>query len=94
MRESHEPRLLPWSGGEGKACYLITDDDGGPVSRLADTTEAVQLGMGGELLAHARELLPDAPRGELRHLAECLTDALADALRVAESRGRRLQRLD
>ncbi|MEZ3177236.1 hypothetical protein KYY02_00475 [Streptomyces pimonensis] len=89
-----EPRLPPWSGSEGKACYLITADDGGPVSRLADTTEAVQLGMGSELLAHARELLPDAPRGELRHLAECLTDALADALRVAGSRGRRLQRLD
>lgn len=89
-----EPRLLPWAGSEGKACYLITDDRGGPVSRLADTTEAVQLGMGQELLAHARSLLPDAPRGELRHLAECLTQALADALRVAESRGRRLQRLN
>ena len=89
-----EPRLLPWAGSEGKACYLITDDRGGPVSRLADTTEAVQLGMGRELLTHARSLLPDAPHGELRHLAECLTQALADVLRVAESRGRRLQRLN
>ncbi len=61
------------------------------MSRLADTTESVQLGMGAELLAHARGLLPDAPPGELRYLAECLTDALADALRVAESRGRRLE---
>ncbi|MEU7471870.1 hypothetical protein AB0A94_25670 [Streptomyces sp. NPDC044984] len=94
MREPREPRLLPWAGDEDKACYLIGDDHGGPVSRLADTTEAVQLGMGRELLAHARELLPDTPRGELRHLAECLTDALADALRVAESRGRRLGRLN
>ncbi|MEU2597405.1 hypothetical protein ABZ669_09145 [Streptomyces hirsutus] len=41
------------------------------------------------LLAHARGLLPDDPQGELRYLAECLTEALADALRVAESRGRR-----
>lgn len=90
MTESGEPRLLPWGGTGGKACYLITDEHDGPVSRLADATEAVQLGMGRELIAHARELLPGAPRGELRHLAECLTHALADALRVAESRGRRL----
>ena len=94
MSELHEPRLLPWAGSGGKPCYLITDDHGGPVSRLADATETVRLGMGRELLAHARELLPDAPRGELRYLAECLTDALADALRVAESRGRRLRRLN
>ncbi|GGX19182.1 hypothetical protein GCM10010297_45830 [Streptomyces malachitofuscus] len=94
MSEPREPRLLPWSGTGGKACYLISDEHGGPVSRLADATEAVQLGMGRELLAHARELLPGTPRGELRHLAECLTHALADALRVAESRGGRLRRLN
>jgi hypothetical protein len=85
-------RLLPWTGAEEKPCYLITDEHGGPVSRLADTTESVQLGMGTELLAHARDMLPDTPRGELRFLAECLTEALGDALRVAESRGRRLTR--
>ncbi|MFD3625668.1 hypothetical protein [Streptomyces sp. NPDC058698] len=94
MSEPREARLLPWAGSEGKACYLISGDHGGPVSRLADATETVQLGMGRELLAHARELLPDAPRGELRHLAECLTHALTDALRVAESRGRRLEQLN
>ncbi|MFJ8190987.1 hypothetical protein ACIQ8D_14625 [Streptomyces sp. NPDC096094] len=94
MTQSPEPRLLPWSGPEGKPCYLITDDDGGPVSRLADTTESTQLGMGLELLAHARSLLPDAPNGELRYLAERLTECLADVLRVAESRGRRLQAFD
>ncbi|MFF0107733.1 hypothetical protein [Streptomyces hirsutus] len=88
-----EPRLLPWSGTGGKPCYLITGGRGGPVSRSADTTESVQLGMGTELLAHARGLLPDAPPGELRYLAECLTAALADVLRVAESRGRRLREL-
>ena len=88
------PRLLPWTGQEDKPCYLITDEHGGPVSRLADTTESVQLGMGAELLAHARELLPDTPRGELRFLAERLTEALQDALRVAESRGQRLNRLN
>ncbi|ELP66915.1 hypothetical protein ACKI1I_14260 [Streptomyces turgidiscabies] len=90
----HEPRLLPWTGQEGRPCYLITDDHGGPVSRLADATESIQLGMGTELLAHAHELLPDTPRGELRFLAERLTEALRDALRVAESRGQRLNRLN
>jgi hypothetical protein len=90
----HTPHLLPWSGAEGKPCYLITDDHGGPVSRLADATESIQLGMGTEILAHARELLPDTPRGELRFLAERLTEALRDVLRVAESRGQRLNRLN
>jgi hypothetical protein len=87
-------RLLPWTGPEGKRCYLITDDQGGPVSRLADTTESIQLGMGTELLAHAQDLLPDTPRGELRFLAERLAEALGDALRVAESRGQRLRRVN
>ena len=94
--ESESPRLLPWPGPEGKPCYLITDDLGGPVSRLADATESIQLGMGTELLAHARDLLPDTnmPAGELRFLAERLTEALQDALRVSESRGLRLGRLN
>ncbi|CAL9495964.1 hypothetical protein [Streptomyces sp. enrichment culture] len=91
MTTPREPRLLPWAGAEGKPAYLITDDDRGPVSRLADTTESIQLAMGAELLAHAHDLLPRAPQGELRYLAERLTEALADALRVAESRGRRLR---
>ncbi|MFA3876575.1 hypothetical protein ABS735_23270 [Streptomyces sp. MMCC 100] len=80
---------------------MITDDGGGPVSRLADTTESTQLGMAAELLAHAHALLPRTPHpaprtphGELRYLAERLTEALADALRVAESRGRRLNGLN
>ncbi|MFE1308419.1 hypothetical protein [Streptomyces sp. NPDC058755] len=89
-----EPRLLPWSGTKGKRCYLITDVDGGPVSRLADATESIQLGMGKELLAHALDMLPDTPPGELRFLAACLTEALRDALRIAESRGRRLSHLN
>ncbi|MFE9440691.1 hypothetical protein ACFYO2_17095 [Streptomyces sp. NPDC006602] len=91
---SCEPRLLPWTGAEGKPCYLVTDDDAGPVSRLADVTESIQLGMGTELLAHARDLLPNTPPGEVRYLAERLTEALRDSLRIAESRGRRLSRLN
>lgn len=91
---AESPRLLPWAGPEGKACYLITDDHGGPVTRLADATESIQLGMGGELLAHAHDMFPDTPPGELRFLAERLTEALHDALRIAESRGRRLGRVN
>ncbi|CAL9505735.1 hypothetical protein SUDANB105_03506 [Streptomyces sp. enrichment culture] len=89
-----EPRLLPWTGPEGKPSYLISDERGGPLSRLADTTEEIQLGMGVQLLAHAHGILPHAPAGELRFLAERLTEALQDALRVAESRGLRLDRLN
>ncbi|GHB36817.1 hypothetical protein GCM10010377_29710 [Streptomyces viridiviolaceus] len=89
-----EPRLLPWAGDEGKPCYLVTDDDGGPVSRLADIAEATQLAMGTELITHARNILPDASHYELHYLAERLTEALGDALRVAESRGRRLRGLN
>ncbi|KUO20533.1 hypothetical protein [Streptomyces dysideae] len=87
-------RLLPWSGPEGKPCYLLTDDSGGGyLSRLADNIESVQLGMGSELLGHAQELLddPKAGAGELRFLSARLTEALRDAVRVAESRVARLQ---
>jgi hypothetical protein len=82
-------RLLPWTGPEGKPCYLIGDDTG-PVSRVADAMESVQLGMSSQLLTYARETLPDTPEHELRFLAQRLTEALHDALRVAESRGLRL----
>lgn len=83
-------RLLPWSGPEGKPCYLLADGSGGGyVSRVANQIESVQLGMGAELLGHAQELLgdPKAGAGELRFLTARLTEALRDALRVAESRG-------
>lgn len=89
-----EARLLPWSGVGGKPCFLVSDEEGGPVTRLADATESIQLGMGAELLAHARDMLPGTPRGEVRFLAERLTEALSDALRIAESRGRRLRQLN
>ncbi|WP_149826873.1 hypothetical protein [Streptomyces tailanensis] len=89
-----EARLLPWSDVEDKPCFLVSDEQGGPVTRLADATESIQLGMGAELIGHARDMLPGAPPGELRFLAERLTEALSDALRVAESRGRRLRQLN
>ncbi|MFJ5225525.1 hypothetical protein [Streptomyces sp. NPDC088400] len=89
-------RLLPWGDTEGKPCYLLTDSNGGHVSRLADEIESVQLSMGRDLIQHARPLLDDskATCGELRFLAARLTESLRDVLRVAESRGARLPLYD
>ncbi|AJF64994.1 hypothetical protein [Streptomyces vietnamensis] len=92
MTRDNELRLLPWSGTDGKPCFLSTDDTNGHLSRLADDTEAIQLGLAAELLDHASEVLGDtetAPE-ELRTLAHDLAESLRDTLRVAESRGRRL----
>ncbi|WTT45880.1 hypothetical protein OG358_27310 [Streptomyces zaomyceticus] len=92
MKAHSELRLLPWSGPDGKPCYLSTDDDSSHLSRLADTTEAARLDVGQELLEHAMEVIADAESGpaELRLLARDLTEALRDTLRVAVSRGLRL----
>ncbi|MGW3426476.1 hypothetical protein ACWDHW_00765 [Streptomyces melanosporofaciens] len=89
-------RLLPWSDPDGKPCYLSSDDGNSPLSRRADTIEAVQMSMGVELLRHARALLaaPKADARELRYLADRLCEALRDVLRVAESRGARLPPCD
>lgn len=86
-------RLLPWTGAEGKPCFLSTDDERSYVSRLADNIESVQLGMGSQLLVHAEEMLADCKvsANELHFLAARLTEALRDSLRVAQSRGARLQ---
>ncbi|MFJ5830073.1 hypothetical protein [Streptomyces sp. NPDC093089] len=83
-------RLLPWTGEDGRPCYLVGDGVG-PVSRLADDIEAIRLGMAEGLLGHAEELLADrrATSGELHHLASRLTESLRDVKRVAESRGAR-----
>ncbi|MET7698053.1 hypothetical protein [Streptomyces sp. NPDC005485] len=84
-------RLLPWTGPEGKPCYLAGDGCG-YLSRIADGIESVQLGRAGELLGHAADLLADreTDAGELRFLAHRLIEALRDVKRVAESRGARL----
>jgi hypothetical protein len=89
MTASDELRLLPWAGPEGKPCYLSTDDRGGYLSRLADNVEAVQLGTAAELLDEASETLDDEDAGPevVRRLAQELTGALRDVLRVATSRG-------
>jgi hypothetical protein len=89
MTPPNDLRLLPWSGPEGKPCYLSTDQTGGFMSRLADNIEAVQLGTATELLDHASEALDDQDTGpeDLRRLANELAGALRDVLRVAASRG-------
>ncbi|WP_316769645.1 hypothetical protein [Streptomyces sasae] len=89
MTAQNELRLLPWSGPEGKPCYLSTDDPDGWMSRLADNIEAVQLGTAAELLERAFEELDDQGTNpeDLRRLAKELTGALRDVLRVATSRG-------
>ncbi|MFE3183221.1 hypothetical protein ACFXKR_20465 [Streptomyces violascens] len=96
-QHSTHTRLLPWTGPEGKPCYLLTDGvGGGYISRIADNVESVQLGMGAELLHYARELLGEPKVGprELHYLSARLAEALHDALRVAESRGDRLSAFD
>ncbi|MFF2962314.1 hypothetical protein ACFVT1_26010 [Streptomyces sp. NPDC057963] len=84
-------RLLPWTGADGKPCYVIGDGSG-YVSRAADDIESVQLGMAGDLLGHAADLLADrrVTGSELHFLASRLTESLRDVKRVAESRGARL----
>ncbi|MFJ8902137.1 hypothetical protein [Streptomyces sp. NPDC102370] len=92
MTTSNELRLLPWTGPDGKPCFLSTDDNGGPMSRLADNMESVQLGMATELLGQAVGILAEADTDpdDLRLLTKDLTGALRDTLRVAASRGHRL----
>ncbi|MFJ9018604.1 hypothetical protein ACIRPU_01240 [Streptomyces sp. NPDC102259] len=89
MTAQNELRLLPWSGPEGKPCYLSTDDKGGYMSRLADNIEADQLDTVAILLEHASDTLDDqdADAEDLRRLTGELTGALRDVLRIATSRG-------
>ncbi|MCX5532202.1 hypothetical protein OG785_16690 [Streptomyces sp. NBC_00006] len=92
MTSLNELRLLPWSGPDGKPCYLNTDDGDSHLSRLADNTEAVQLGMAAELLEHALDVLSEKELAAdtLRVLATDLARALRTTLRVSVSRGHRL----
>ncbi|MFC5800276.1 hypothetical protein [Streptomyces formicae] len=84
-------RLLPWSGPEGKPCYLAGDGTG-YLSRVADNVESVQIGMAVDLLDHASDLLADreATQTQLHFLACRLTESLRDVVRLARSRGARL----
>ncbi|MEJ1195961.1 MULTISPECIES: hypothetical protein [unclassified Streptomyces] len=85
-------RLLPWTGSEGKPCYLLTDGDG-PLSRIADVVETTHLDMAEDLLDHAAALLADARATpeQLRFMLLRMREALTEVHRVAESRGMRLR---
>ncbi|MFF7800286.1 hypothetical protein [Streptomyces olivaceus] len=87
-------RLLPWTSDEGKPCYLApSGSSDGLISRMADAMEAEQLRTGREVLAHSRLMLEQKRLGtvELRFVANQLMECLADALRITESRGIRLE---
>lgn len=86
-----QPRLLPWSGPEGKPCYLFTDDSDGFLSRMADDMETMQLRMAEEIVEFAGEARADGSLGEveLRFLVARMAESLRDACRIAHSRGRR-----
>ncbi len=85
-------RLLPWETETGKPCFLSAGDTDGPVSRLADEIEAIQLQDGADVLAGARAVLDDRQAGEcaLRRTLRATTQVLGAVLRVADSRGARL----
>lgn len=84
-------RLLPWSTESGKPCFL-SSDGGSVLARLADQMEAIQLGMGADVLKEARKVLenPLSTHAEIRYAGVRLAESLGDVLRVAESRGMRL----
>ncbi|MEW2078500.1 hypothetical protein ACH4FA_11825 [Streptomyces sp. NPDC017966] len=86
-----EPRLLPWTGVDGKPCYLVTDGTG-HLSRRADAVERTQLAMADELLGHAADLLADrrVTADQLRFLLARMCESLTDVRRIAGSRGARL----
>ncbi|RPK83767.1 hypothetical protein EES46_24915 [Streptomyces sp. ADI98-10] len=92
--EASAMRLLPWTGTGGKPCYVVGDGTG-YVSRMADDVESIQLDMADELLGHAADLLADdgSTGPQVRFLAGRLTESLQQIVRVAESRGSRLDAL-
>lgn len=88
------PRLLPWLSTEGKPCYLLSSSENGRITQFADAEELRQLTTGAEVLRKARDVLGDlmSPYDEVRYAAVRLAECLDDTLRIAESRGLRLER--
>ncbi|MFB7935198.1 MULTISPECIES: hypothetical protein [Streptomyces] len=78
-------RLLPWTGDDGKPCYLSTDNPHSRLSQLADDVEAAQLGSAEEVLAGARAVLADPKAGEraVRFALSRAVESLGDVLRIA-----------
>ncbi|MFH9761258.1 hypothetical protein ACH4MJ_21285 [Streptomyces anulatus] len=89
-------RLLPWTNDFGGPCWLSTTDPDSRVSRMADELEASMISSAEEVLAEARELLAESVVGEreLRFAGTRLAESLGDTLRIAASRGGRLESAD
>ncbi|MFG2027599.1 hypothetical protein [Streptomyces sp. NPDC048825] len=89
-------RLLPWTTPEGNPCYLSTDNDESRLSLLADDVEEAQLRSGEQVLAGAKAVLADAKAGEraVRFALTRAAESLGDVLRIAASRGARIQMTD
>ncbi|MDT3397469.1 hypothetical protein RKE29_12550 [Streptomyces sp. B1866] len=91
---------LPWSTVDGTPCYTVPAPDGhglGPVGVLADAWEDAQVLAARSVLGAARVWLASGVRvdgGRLRAGAVRLVWALVHVVRVAEMRGKRLERLD
>ena len=86
-------RLLPWNDPEGKPAYLATDGSATPLALLADRIEDDQLNTGAAVLKLSRDMLSadEQPTAdEALFIAQRLAECLTDALRIAESRGRRI----
>ncbi|MEV5434904.1 hypothetical protein AB0K80_02550 [Streptomyces sp. NPDC052682] len=85
-------RLLPWTSPDGKPCYLSTDNPRSLLSRLADDIEAAHLRSAAQVLEGSRAVLADAKAGEraVRFALTRAAESLEDVLRVAVSRGARL----
>ncbi|GAQ58003.1 hypothetical protein [Streptomyces acidiscabies] len=87
-------RLLPWTTPDGRPCYLSPDPSGnGHITQLADDIEAMQMDTAVEVLGHAKVVLddPDSAPREVRFAGKRLVECLRDTVRVAESRGRRIE---
>ncbi|MEU2712543.1 hypothetical protein [Streptomyces sp. NPDC007205] len=86
-------RLLPWTTPEGKPCYLSAEHDHSRLSLLADDVEAAQLRSGEQVLAGAKAVLADQAAGEhaVRFALTRASESLAEVLRIAYSRGARIQ---
>ncbi|WNZ10470.1 hypothetical protein [Streptomyces sp. 11x1] len=88
-------RLLPWTTPDGKPCYLDPDTARpGALSLLADSVESSQLGSAEEVLAGSKAVLGDEAAGEraVRFALTRAVESLEDVVRIAVSRGWRIQR--
>ncbi|MGG2461616.1 hypothetical protein ACO0M4_17650 [Streptomyces sp. RGM 3693] len=89
-------RLLPWSTWDGRPCYLAASGDGnGYLSRKADRMEAQQMRNAANAFTDAQTALRNEAAGPLllRLTLIRTTAALANTLRIADSRLGRLPAL-